>query len=122
VSTEIGTYVEKIFNSELSGNVIDICPVGALTSKPYPFIGRGWELKKLDFIDPVDSFGLNIQIFLKNNTIVKILPSFNSRNIDSNNQWISDKTRFSFNGTKFKNVFENQKSWNVLFKEIITKI
>lgn len=138
VDTEIGTYVEKIFHSELSGNVIDICPVGALTSKPYPFIGRGWELKKINTIDPIDSFGANLQIFLKNNAIVKILPRFNDKNIDYNNQWISDKTRFCFDGMFSQNrnlnkirYFQNsyyQKtqpenlSWNNIFKDIIISI
>lgn len=133
MDTEIGTYVNKIFNSELSGNVIDICPVGALTSKPYPFVGRGWELKKVDSIDPVDGFGLNIQVFLKNNSIVKILPKYNSKNIDSNNQWISDKTRFCFDGmfsqnrnlTKIKysqNILSEKFSWNNIFKDLIISI
>ena len=98
LETEIGTYVQKIFKSELSGNVIDICPVGALTSKPYPFVGRSWELKKLNSLDCMDGFGLNIQVFLKNNVVVKILPGFNPKNTDSNVQWISDKTRFAFDG------------------------
>jgi NADH-quinone oxidoreductase subunit G len=98
VEMEIGTYVEKTFDSELSGNLIDICPVGALTCKPYPFMGRSWELKKLNSIDPMDGFASNIQVFLKNNVVVKILPGFNSKNIDSHTQWISDKTRFAFEG------------------------
>ena len=98
VEMEIGTYVEKTFDSELSGNLIDICPVGALTCKPYPFMGRSWELKRLNSIDPMDGFASNIQVFLKNNVVVKILPGFNSKNIDSHTQWISDKTRFAFEG------------------------
>ena len=136
VDTEIGTYVKKVFNSELSGNVIDICPVGALTSKPYPFVGRGWELKKVDSIDPVDGFGLNIQVFLKNNTIVKILPKYNPKNTDNNNQWISNKTRFCFDGmfsqnrnlTKIKysktNLSQNieKTTWNNIFKDLIISI
>jgi len=96
VHSEIGTYVTKTFQSELSGNIIDLCPVGALTSKPYPFIGRSWELKNIKSIDFSDSFGVDLQIFLKNNRIVKILPGF-SNTINSTN-WISDKTRFSFDG------------------------
>ena len=133
VSTEIGTYVKKIFKSELSGNIIDICPVGALTSKPYPFVGRSWELKKLNSIDSVDGFGLNIQVFLKNNVIVKILPGYNKENEDSHVQWISDKTRFSFDGmnTHTRNVNKfilNNKnkneffSWKEVFKKIILTI
>lgn len=96
VHSEIGTYVTKTFQSELSGNIIDLCPVGALTAKPYPFIGRSWELKNIKSIDFSDSFGVDLQIFLKNNKIIKILPGF-SNSINSTN-WISDKTRFSFDG------------------------
>ena len=96
INSEIGTYVNKIFQSELSGNVIDICPVGALTSKPYPFIGRNWELKTLNSLDVSDGFGLDIQILLKNNKIIKVLPGYNSK--DKINNWISDKTRFLFDG------------------------
>ena len=96
LQSEIGTYVNKIFQSELSGNAIDLCPVGALTSKPYPFLARNWELKQVNTVDFSDGFGLDIQIFLKNNTIVKILPGYNSSS--KTNCWISDKTRFSFDG------------------------
>ena len=96
INSEIGTYVSKVFNSELSGNVIDLCPVGALTSKPYPFIGRSWELKNATTIDFSNGFGSNIEVFLKNNTIIKILPGHDP-SIPSFN-WISDKTRFAFDG------------------------
>nr|YP_010139055.1 NADH dehydrogenase subunit 11 [Lithodesmium undulatum]QQJ94663.1 NADH dehydrogenase subunit 11 [Lithodesmium undulatum] len=94
--SEIGTYINKIFKSELSGNVVDLCPVGALTTKPYPFIGRSWELKSINSIDFADGFGTDIQVFLKNNKVVKILPNFNYEQFETN--WISDKTRFSFDG------------------------
>lgn len=96
MNSEIGTYVTKVFNSELSGNIIDLCPVGALTQKPYPFVSRNWELKNVKSIDFTDGFGLNTQIFLKNNQIVKILPGFNL--VKNTTTWISDKTRFSFDG------------------------
>ena len=96
LSSEIGTYVTKVFKSELSGNVVDLCPVGALTAKPYPFLGRSWELKSVNSIDFSDGFGTNIQVFLKNNKIVKILPNCDSQSIKES--WISDKTRFSFDG------------------------
>jgi len=79
VSTEIGTYVNNVFNSELSGNVIDICPVGALTSKQYPFISRIWELKNIKSYDFSDSSVSNIQLYLKSNTIVKILPGYDDK-------------------------------------------
>lgn len=127
LQSEIGTYVEKIFQSELSGNVIDLCPVGALTSKPYPFISRNWELKNVTFIDFSDGFGTPIQVFIKNNQIIKILPSYDETTYKTN--WISDKTRFSFDGmfsperitqSFVKNnekIFVNL-SWKKLFKEI----
>ena len=91
ISSEIGTYVNKIFQSELSGNIIDLCPVGALTTKPYPFAGRNWELKKIKTIDLSDGYCTDILVFLKNGFITKVLPGY-----DNSNEWISDKTRFLF--------------------------
>jgi len=125
---EIGTYVNKVFQSELSGNVIDICPVGALTSKPYSFVDRTWELKNVKSIDFNDGFSTNLQIFIKNNKVItKILPCYN--NNDLVNDWISDKTRFSFDGMfspeRIPNVMlSNEKNikistWNYIFEEII---
>lgn len=96
LNSEIGTYVDKIFQSELSGNMIDICPVGALTSKAYPFNHRSWELRTVKSIDFSDGFGLNIQIMLKNYNIIRILPDMSFETVK--NSWISDKTRFSFDG------------------------
>jgi NADH-quinone oxidoreductase chain G len=95
ISTEIGTYLEKIFQSELSGNIIDLCPVGALTSKPYAFTSRPWELKTIDSIDVSDGIGSNIKVDLKENEIMRILPRLNDK---INEDWISDKTRFSYDG------------------------
>lgn len=126
--SEIGTYVTKTFQSELSGNIIDLCPVGALTAKPYPFLGRSWELKNVSSIDFSDSFGSDLQIFLKNNKIVKILPGFNKNTFAIN--WISDKTRFSFDGIFsperiLTGIIETRKNkhfnvkWNMLIDEII---
>jgi NADH-quinone oxidoreductase subunit G len=132
VNSEIGTYIDKLFRSELSGNIIDICPVGALTQKPYPFVGRIWELKKIYSIDPADGFGLDIQVFLKNNKIIKTLPGYNHNNLDNHNQWISDKTRFLFDGMFSSNrnfnkfIMNNSKktnlSWKNLFKKLIILI
>lgn len=133
MNSEIGTYVDKIFQSELSGNIVDICPVGALTSKPYPFVGRNWELKKVNSIDSSDGFGLNTQVFLKNNKIVKILPGYNEQNTDNHSQWISDKTRFMFDGMFSANrninrfmIQNNQKSsdmtWNGIFEKLVNLI
>merc|ERR1711982_318310 len=75
VNSEIGTYVSKTFNSELSGNLIDICPVGALTFKQFSFVNRNWELKNIKSFDFSDGFGLETQIFVNNNSIIKIQPS-----------------------------------------------
>ena len=96
LDSEIGTYVTKTFQSELSGNIIDLCPVGALTSKPYPFVSRSWELKNVNSIDFSDGFGTNIQVSLKNNSIIKINPEYDTHANTIN--WISDKTRFAFDG------------------------
>lgn len=96
LDSEIGTYISKTFQSELSGNVIDLCPVGALTAKPYPFLSRSWELKTTNSIDFSDGFGINTQVHIKNNKIIKITPNYDN-NLNTNN-WISDKTRFAFDG------------------------
>lgn len=95
--TEIGTYIEKVFQSELSGNVVDLCPVGALTSKPYAFIARPWELKTVDSIDISDAIGSNIRIDYKETEIVRVLPRLNE---EINEEWISNKTRFMYDGLK----------------------
>jgi NADH dehydrogenase (ubiquinone) Fe-S protein 1 len=84
LSSEIGTYVDKLFQSELSGNVIDLCPVGALTSKPYPFTHRSWELKSVASIDFSDGFGTPTQLFIKNNHIIRILPGYDKLNHNTN--------------------------------------
>jgi NADH-quinone oxidoreductase chain G len=96
-STEIGSYSAKIFNSEISGNVIDLCPVGALTAKPYAFKARPWELKVNESIDITDSTGSNIYVNFKETEILRILPKHNS---EINESLISDKTRFSYDAIK----------------------
>jgi len=96
LDSEIGTYVTKTFQSELSGNIIDLCPVGALTSKPYPFVSRSWELKSVNSLDFSDGFATNTQVYLKNNSVVKVNPEYDTHANTSN--WISDKTRFAFDG------------------------
>jgi len=95
--TEIGTYVQKLIRSELSGNIIDLCPVGALTSKPYAFTARSWELKSTESIDILDGIGSNIIINTKGNEVLRILPRFNE---SLNEEWITDKARFSYDGLK----------------------
>lgn len=94
---EIGTYVEKLMTSELSGNVIDICPVGALTSKPFAFKARNWELKGTETIDVSDAVGSNIRVDSRGPEVMRIIPRLNE---DINEEWISDKTRFSYDGLK----------------------
>nr|YP_010394400.1 NADH dehydrogenase subunit 11 [Phytophthora lateralis]DAZ88408.1 TPA_asm: NADH dehydrogenase subunit 11 [Phytophthora lateralis]DAZ88841.1 TPA_asm: NADH dehydrogenase subunit 11 [Phytophthora lateralis] len=97
--TEINFYYPKIFNSEFSGNLIDLCPVGALTSKPYAFKARSWELKKKEGIDILDSIGSNIKIDIFNNEIIRILPK---TNFNINKEWISNKTRYFFDSLKYQ--------------------
>nr|YP_010394834.1 NADH dehydrogenase subunit 11 [Phytophthora megakarya]DAZ89271.1 TPA_asm: NADH dehydrogenase subunit 11 [Phytophthora megakarya] len=97
--TEINFYYPKIFNSEFSGNLVDLCPVGALTSKPYTFKARSWELKKKEGIDILDSIGSNIKIDIFNNEIVRILPK---TNFNINKEWISNKTRYFFDSLKYQ--------------------
>jgi len=94
---QIGTYVEKMLMSELSGNVIDLCPVGALTSKPYAFMARPWETRKTETIDVLDSVGSNIVVTHRTGEVLRILPRMNE---DVNEEWISDKTRFACDGLK----------------------
>src|ERR1700728_1374153 len=94
---EVGTYVEKALGSELSGNIIDLCPVGALTSKPYAFVARSWELAKVDSIDVLDAVGTNIRIDARGTEVLRILPRINE---DVNEEWLGDKSRFSVDGLK----------------------
>ncbi len=94
---EIGTYVEKALGSELSGNMIDLCPVGALLSKPYAFAARPWELRKTESVDVMDAVGSNIRIDSRGSEVMRILPRLNE---EVNEEWISDKTRFACDGLK----------------------
>ncbi|MEM9288860.1 MAG: NADH-quinone oxidoreductase subunit NuoG [Pseudomonadota bacterium] len=92
---EITSYLEKAVASELSANVIDLCPVGALTSKPYAFKARPWELTKTEGIDVMDAVGTNIRVDSRGNEVMRILPRLNE---DINEEWISDKTRYVYDG------------------------
>jgi NADH-quinone oxidoreductase subunit G len=94
---EVGTYVEKALTSELSGNLIDICPVGALTSKPYAFVARSWELQKTDSVDVLDAVGTPIRIDARGPEVLRILPRVND---EINEEWLGDKSRFSVDGLK----------------------
>ena len=94
-SAEITTYLEKTIKSELSGNVIDLCPVGALTSKPYAFKARPWELNKTESIDVFDAMGSSIRIDTLGKKTLRVLPRMNE---EINEEWISDKSRFAIDG------------------------
>ncbi len=94
---EVGTYVEKALSSELSGNIIDLCPVGALTSKPYAFVARSWELHKTDSVDVLDAVGTNIRVDVRGPEVLRILPRTNE---DVNEEWLADKSRFAMDGLK----------------------
>ena len=100
---QIGTYVEKMFKSELSGNVIDICPVGALTSKPYAFTARPWETRKTESVDVMDAVGSNIVVTTRAGDVLRVLPRLHE---EINEEWISDKTRFSYDGLKRQRLTE----------------
>ncbi len=92
---KIGTYVEKSIDSELSGNMIDICPVGSLTSKPFRYQGRAWELIQTDSVAPHDCVGSNIHIHVRDNKVMRVHPKANE---NINECWISDRDRFSYEG------------------------
>ncbi|XP_071439349.1 NADH-ubiquinone oxidoreductase 75 kDa subunit, mitochondrial [Hetaerina americana] len=94
---QVGTYVEKMFLSELSGNIIDLCPVGALTSKPYAFTARPWETRRTDSVDVLDAVGSNIVVTTRTGEVLRILPRLNE---DVNEEWLSDKSRFACDGLK----------------------
>src|ERR1700716_997794 len=92
---EITTYIEKALGSELSGNIVDLCPVGALTSKPYAYVARPWELRKTESVDVLDAVGSNIRVDARGAQILRVLPRLHE---DVNEEWISDKTRFAVDG------------------------
>jgi NADH-quinone oxidoreductase subunit G len=98
---EITTYVEQAIASELSGNLVDVCPVGALTSKPYAFSARPWELRKTETVDVLDAIGSNIRIDARGGEVMRVLPRLNE---DVNEEWISDKTRFAVDGLKRRRI------------------
>jgi NADH-quinone oxidoreductase subunit G len=125
---EITTYVEQAVKSELSGNVIDLCPVGALTSKPYAFKARVWELKKTESIDVLDAVGSNIRVDSRGREVMRILPRLHE---GINEEWISDKTRFFYDGLKYqrldtpmvkRNGKLNATSWEAVLQEVVQKL
>ena len=96
-NVEITTYVEKSLTSELSANIIDLCPVGALTSRPYAFNARPWELTRTESVDVLDAVGSNIRIDSRGREVLRVLPLTND---EINEEWISDKTRYACDGLK----------------------
>jgi NADH-quinone oxidoreductase subunit G len=98
-SMEVTTYVEHTLTSELSGNIVDLCPVGALTSKPYAYEARSWELRKTESVDVLDALGANIRIDTRGAVVMRVLPRLND---DVNEEWIGDKTRHAVDGLRYQ--------------------
>ncbi|CAN5520408.1 NADH-quinone oxidoreductase subunit NuoG [soil metagenome] len=125
---EITTYLERAMSSELQGNVIDLCPVGALTSKPYEFKARPWELTKTETVDVMDAVGSSIRIDSRGREVLRILPRTHD---DVNEEWISDKTRFVYDGLRNQRLDRpyirefgklRPATWNEAFERIAQKI
>jgi NADH-quinone oxidoreductase subunit G len=125
---EITTYLESAMTSELQANVVDICPVGALTSKPYAFAARPWELNKTESIDVMDALGCAIRIDTRGREVMRILPRTNE---DINDEWISDKTRHVVDGLRTQRLDQpyirangqlRPATWSEAFKAIAAKV
>ena len=125
---EITTYLEHALTSELSANVVDLCPVGALTFQPFAFTARPWELRKTESVDVMDAVGSNIRLDTRGSEVMRILPRLNE---DVNEEWISDKTRFIWDGLKTQRldrpyIRENGKfreaSWDEAFAAIVARL
>ena len=125
---QIGTYIEKVIDSEMSANIIDLCPVGALTSKPYEFKSRPWELKKTESIDVMDALASNIRVDSRGVEVMRILPRVND---EINEEWINDKTRFACDGLKRQRLTAplikldgqfQQVSWKDALARLVTEI
>ena len=127
-NAEITSYLEKTVESELSGNVIDLCPVGALTNKPYEFKARPWELKKTETVDVFDAVGSNIRIDSIGQKVLRVLPRINE---DINEEWINDKTRFAIDGLQNQRLDRpfirtngrlEETNWDTAISEVSKKI
>jgi NADH-quinone oxidoreductase subunit G len=125
---EITTYLEQAMTSELQGNVIDLCPVGALTSAPYEFKARPWELRKTETVDAMDAVGSAIRVDVRGREVMRVLPRLNE---EVNEEWISDKSRFIWDGLRSQRldkpyIRENGKlraaSWDEAFALIVSKL
>jgi NADH-quinone oxidoreductase subunit G len=120
--------IEKAINSELSGNLIDVCPVGALTSKPYAFNARSWELRKTPSIDVMDAVGSNIRVDSRGRDVLRILPRLHE---DINEEWIADKTRYAVDGLRRQRLDKpyvrvdgklQAVSWDVALQTVVDKL
>jgi len=125
---EITTYLETAMTSELQGNVVDLCPVGALTSKPYAFAARPWELNKTESVDVMDALGSAIRVDTRGREVMRILPRINE---DVNEEWISDKTRHIIDGLRTQRLDQpylrdgtrlRPATWGEAFAAIATKV
>ena len=125
---EITTYLENTLTSELSANVVDLCPVGALTFRPFAYTARPWELRKTESIDVMDAVGSNIRVDTRGSEVMRILPRINE---DVNEEWISDKTRFVWDGLKTQRLDQpyvreggklREASWDEAFAAIAAKL
>lgn len=125
---EVTTYIEQAINSEMSGNLVDLCPVGALTSKPYEFKARPWELKKTESIDVLDAVGSAIRIDTRGSEVMRILPRLNE---EVNEEWISDKSRHACDGLKAQRLDKpyvkkagklTQATWSEAYQAIAKKL
>jgi NADH-quinone oxidoreductase subunit G len=127
-SMEITTYVQHALTTELAGNLVDICPVGALTSKPYAYEARPWELRKTESIDVFDALGSNIRVDVRGNVVMRVLPRLND---DVNEEWISDKTRHAIDGLRYQRLDRPyvrkggklvEATWDEAFAAIVAKL
>jgi NADH-quinone oxidoreductase subunit G len=126
--TEIGTYIDKAVETELAGNLVDLCPVGALTSKPYSYTARPWELKKTESVDVFDAVGTNIRLDSRGNEVLRVLPRLNE---DVNEEWLADKGRYAIDGLKVQRLDRpyvrkdgklKEASWDEAFQAIAEKV
>src|SRR6476469_5764938 len=125
---EITTYVQHALTTELAGNLVDICPVGALTSKPYAYEARPWELRKNDSVDVFDALGSSIRVDVRGNVVMRVLPRINE---DVNEEWISDKTRHAIDGLRYQRLDRPyvrkagklvEATWDEAFTAIVDKL
>jgi NADH-quinone oxidoreductase subunit G len=127
-SMEVTTYVEHALTTELAGNVVDLCPVGALTAKPYAFEARSWEMRKTESVDVLDALGANIRIDTRGGQVRRVQPRLND---DLNEEWISDKTRHAIDGLRYQRLDRPyvrkggkliEATWDQAFETIAAKL